>query len=235
MKKSEKEKILFNYNVEKEMNEKNNRTELSVDDILEDSLLKEIQELGYDVQVFCQIAYINDARLVNIFKKYIHKFRQRNITELLIRYMGNKNYKNATAYCIDMYKKESPTPIDAKVLGLKWVWGLTLCNICDEAYADEYIKLIDADKFDRDGSQIILLLSKIKDERALPIILRYLDFEHLEDSAANNSIIPALGNYAKPELKRFIEPFIRSKDSYTKNLAKAALAKIERANKKKDG
>jgi hypothetical protein len=102
---------------------------VSHDDFLLQNLYADVRALGYEeVQACFQVESIIDVRLIEVFKKYIHKFERWTLTDMLIRCLGHKEYKEAAPYCIEMYRKEQGTPLD-KSGGLKYSWGLTICNI----------------------------------------------------------------------------------------------------------
>ncbi|MDR2091190.1 MAG: hypothetical protein LBP62_06015 [Clostridiales bacterium] len=229
--------IVGDYLLQQSLNQKQEKKEFSHDDLLMKELLNEIRQLGYYVDDFwLQVQNIIDVRLIDVYKKYIHKFDKKSITDRIIAYLGCKEYKEATEYCIEMYRKEILQEEYDGVGGLKWRWGRTIYEICDGRYVDTYLELIqeksEIEKQCRNFSEIILLLSKLKERRAIPIILSYLDIEN-NKYWLNGVVIEALGNYRDLEYVKYITPFLTDKDSYTRNKAKAAIKKIENANKGK--
>jgi hypothetical protein len=208
------------------------------DGILHEKLLEEIRALGYKIDIPEQTRSIVDIRFVDIFKRYIGKFIDDSINDSYIRELGHKEYRFITPYCIQKFHEAPHTEKGFSTSCSKWVWGLTLCNIKDERYIDDYIKMIEDPDNVYDIDMIILLLSKLKVKKAIKIFIKYLDFDPNLDSDSgagkyglNNSIIEALGNYKDIELKPLIEPFLQAKDSYTRNKAKSAMKKIENYEK----
>jgi HEAT repeat protein len=80
----------------------------------------------------------------------------------------------------------------------------------------------------RDLDGIIILLSKLKEKRAIPIIVEYLDFDS-NKYTLNWPVIEALGNYRTEDVKEYITPFLAHGDWEIRKHARAAVAKIERA------
>lgn len=219
----EKENYIREYNKNEE---KKTKELLSTNDAsLIANLIKEVSLCGYDIHGFSELASLVDTRFVEIFKKYIHKFDNEWFTNLLIRYLGHKQYKNATRYCIDMYRDEKPTPKDCNSGLLRWAWGLTLCNIRDKRYINEYMEIIKNKDDYRDFGEIIRLLSIFKEEKAVPYMVSFLD-EQDDKYLLNGIVIESLANYKNPNLYVYIEPFLTHKDSYIRARAISAKKKM---------
>jgi HEAT repeat protein len=155
--------------------------------------------------------------------KYLHEFKTINYKEIIIVHaLTVKGFTEATEPLINEF---NTTVLDSSY---KWSIGNAFSIILDKRYEDEYIKII-KDKKHGDARQMVTIaLGKLKSEKAIPVLISLLD-----DEDVNGHVVMALGYYKRPELKKYIEPFLTYKKAWIRKAAKSALNKIERSNIKK--
>lgn len=238
--------IAGNYLLEESLRNKANKTEFSERDLVWEDFYSEVRELGYEVYVNMQlqscVVNTKDKRLIPIIQKYIEKFK--NIDsywdyEMSIGFLGDIADKSLTDFVLENFKQEQAIYFKHNIGGAKYRWGDVLFRIADHKYIDEYLNIITFyvknNKIEdlMESGRVILLLSKLKVAEAIPVLIEMITNSEIAENCAN-SLIEALGNYKLSELKEYIEPYLMVKDSYTRNKAKAAIAKIERAEAKRN-
>lgn len=156
-----------------------------------------------------------------------------------IGFLGDIADKSLTDFVLENFKQEQAIYFKHNIGGAKYRWGDVLFRIADHKYIDEYLNIITFyvknNKIEdlMESGRVILLLSKLKVAEAIPVLIEMITNSEIAENCAN-SLIEALGNYKLSELKEYIEPYLMVKDSYTRNKAKAAIAKIERAEAKRN-
>lgn len=239
--------IAGNYLLEESLKKRANNTEFSERDIVWEDFYSEVRELGYEVYVNMQlqscVVNTKDKRLIPIILKYIEKFKKLDNNgdyNLTISYLEDIADKSLTEYVLDRFKKES-----TERYGIKFRWGEVLRRIADSRYIEEYLNIVNGYLQEYlDGSNkenilncdsVIILLSQLKVIEAIPVLLKMLNSDDkLIIYNCRNTVIEALGNYKLTELRPYIAPYLTNSNTYTRNKAKAAIAKIERAEAKRN-
>lgn len=239
--------IAGNYLLEESLKKRANKTEFSERDLVWEDFYSEVRELGYEVYVNMQlqscVVNTKDKRLIPIILKYIEKFKKLDNNgdyNLTISYLEDIADKSLTEYVLDRFKKES-----TERYGIKFRWGEVLRRIADSRYIEEYLNIVNGYLQEYlDGSNkenilncdsVIILLSQLKVIEAIPVLLKMLNSDDkLIIYNCRNTVIEALGNYKLTELRPYIAPYLTNSNTYTRNKAKAAIAKIERAEAKRN-
>jgi hypothetical protein len=160
--------------------------------------------------------------LIPILIKYLHEFKTSNYKDTIASTLKVKGFYDATEPLI----KEFNTTILGD--GYKWSIGDAFSIILDKRFENQYIEIIKNKKHGHARQMVTIALGKLKSERAIPVLISLLD-----DEDVNGHVVMALGYYKKPELKKYIEPFLTYKKTWIRNAAKSALKKMERASLKK--
>lgn len=239
--------IAGNYLLKESLKERANKTEFSERDLVWEDFYSEVRELGYQVYVNMQlqscIVNTKDERLIPIIQKYIDRFKNLDHNgdyDMVIGFLGDIADKSLTEYVLDRFKKES-----TERYGIKFRWGEVLQRIADSRYIEEYLNIVNGYLQEYlDGSNkenilncdsVIILLSQLKVIEAIPLLLKILiSDDKLIIYNCRNTVIEALGNYKLTELRPYIAPYLKNSNTYTRNKAKAAIAKIERAEAKRN-
>jgi hypothetical protein len=159
--------------------------------------------------------------LIPVLLKYFHEFETDNYKSLIVSALSVKGFTDATEALLNEYYSASNDEEH------KWAISYAFSIIMDIRYEEKYIEIINDKKHSKNRGEIVITLGKLKSEKALPVIIKLLDDEDVYRSA-----LVALGNYKRPELKKYIEPFLNHEDSWTRKTAKKAIEKIEKANEK---
>lgn len=240
--------IAGNYLLKESLKERANKTEFSERDLVWEDFYSEVRGLGYQVYVNMQlqscVVNTKDKRLIPIIQKYIEKFK--NIDsywdyEMSIGFLGDIADKSLTDFVLENFKQEQAIYFKHNIGGAKYRWGDVLFRIADHKYIDEYLNIITFyvknNKIEdlMESGRVILLLSKLKVVEAIPVLLKILNSDDkLIIYNCRNTVIEALGNYKLTELRPYIAPYLTNSNTYTRNKAKAAIAKIERAEVKRN-
>lgn len=243
--------IAGNYLLKESLKERANKTEFSERDLVWEDFYSEVRGLGYQVYVNMQlqscVVNTKDKRLIPIIQKYIDRFKNLDRNgdydadyNMVIGFLGDIADKSLTEYVLDRFKKES-----TERYGIKFRWGEVLRRIADSRYIEEYLNIVNGYLQEYlDGSNkenilncdsVIILLSQLKVIEAIPVLLKILiSDDKLIIYNCRNTVIEALGNYKLTELRLYIAPYLTNSNTYTRNKAKAAIAKIERAEAKRN-
>lgn len=187
------------------------------DEILMKELIKEANINGFDVEDFNELNSIKRKiqSFISVLIKYLYMFEKDNFKEAIVRILAVKGFHEATETLLNLYCSDNVT-ID------KWAIGDALYSIQDKRYEDKYIEIV-KDKSNRDSRQmIVILLGKLKCEKAIPTLI-----ELLKDDDVNGHAIIALGYFKKNELINYIDPFLKHEKRWIRKEAEKAIKKIK--------
>ena len=105
----------------------------------------------------------------------------------------------------------------------RWYISDCLFSIRAEEYLSDYMKIVLNKSFGINRQMIVLLLGKIKDSEAIHVLISLLE----DDDVQLHALI-ALGEYKNIELRPVFNRFLKSKKTEIRNVAKRALAKIDK-------
>ncbi len=103
-------------------------------------------------------------------------------------------------------------------------WFISDCfySIRSSDYIDGYLQIATNPKFGVNRQMIVLLLGKLKVEKAIPILI-----DLLEDETVRLHAITALGDFKREAFRPYFERFQDSKQPGWRKCARAALKKLE--------
>ena len=104
----------------------------------------------------------------------------------------------------------------------RWFIADCLFQICSKDHSKEYVDIVSDASYGQNRQMLILLLGKLKDENAIPVLI-----ELLEDEGVRLHAISALGEYRKEELRKYFERFQNSTHPGWKKYSRIALKKLE--------
>jgi len=105
----------------------------------------------------------------------------------------------------------------------RWFISDCLFQIKSKHYIDEYLKIISSPEFGENRQMIILLIGKLKVEKAIPVLI-----DLIEDEGVRLHVITALGNFKREEFRCCFERFENAKHPGWRKCAKEALKKLDR-------
>ena len=103
----------------------------------------------------------------------------------------------------------------------RWFISDCLYHIRSLKYVDDYLKIISNQSYGKNRQMIILLLGKLKVERAVPMLI-----DLLEDESVRLHAINALGCFKREDFRCHFERFQNSEHPGWKKYANAALKKL---------
>lgn len=182
---------------------------------------KELRDLGFDFVIGTQtIGFMpkHKKEILPIAIKYYQlakeqqKFNEQNY---FINYFGFKGFDEVIPQLlVDYYSEETPNLT-------RWFISDCLYRIHSRDYINEYLDIASNSMFGRNRQMIVLLLGKIKEESAIPILI-----DLLEDEETRLHAIIALGEYKREDFRCYFERFQDSRHPGLRKYARAALKKL---------
>jgi len=131
---------------------------------------------------------------------------------LILNYKG---LEDVVSLLLEDYFSDSPD-VD------RWAIGDRLYQIRSKKYIDEYLEIISNPSYGQDRQMVILLIGKLKVNKAVPILI-----DLLNDESVKLHTIIALGDFKQESLRPYFERFENAKNSSLRKYAKAALKKLD--------
>lgn len=179
---------------------------------------QELLNLGFQFQVLNQAEILmpkyKDA-ILPIVIKYYKAAKLENEKRYLLGWFHHRGLDEVVPMLLEDYYSDDPD-ID------KWEIGDRLYQIRSKKYIDDYLKIISNFSYGRDRQMVILLLGKLKEERAIPILI-----DLLEDEEVCLQAICALGDFKREEFRCYFERFQDSTQPGWRKYARAALKKLD--------
>jgi len=107
--------------------------------------------------------------------------------------------------------------------GFKWSITSALCEVADASVFDDLVELARDKRHGRARGMLPVALAKTKHPRAVEVLIELLDDEEIAGNA-----VYALRLLAPPEARSAIERFVDHPQSWVRNEARRALAKIDK-------
>ena len=174
--------------------------------------------------------YAEDVRLIPYrmrpqgsdiqFRCCIHKERAilRDEKLDLLHWLYHKGFDDAVPLLLkDFYDSNSVTD--------KWAIADTIYVIQSKSYIEEYIKIITDTELGISRQMIVLLVGKLKVEKAIPILEELLD-----DETVRLHALTALGYYKQERLCKHFEKYKESKNAALRKCAKNSLEMLTKKN-----
>jgi HEAT repeat protein len=187
------------------------------DEVLMTELIKEVNNYGLEIVNYDELKAIKRTikNAIPILLKYLNLFEGDNYTDATLRLLAVKGFNDATEKLLEIYNDKS-SKID------KWVIGDVLYSIQDGRFQDEYIKIVRNEYNGISRQMIVILLGKLKCEKAIPTLVNLL-----QDDKVDGHAIMALGYFKNYELIKCIEPFLNHEKKWIQKEAAKAIKKIK--------
>lgn len=179
---------------------------------------QELLDLGFSFQTLNQAKGLlpkYKSTVLPIVIKYYKLAKLTNEKEYLLSWFHHKGFEEVVPMLLEDYFS-SASNID------RWAIGDRLYQIRSKKYINDYIKIISDASYGQDRQMIVLLLGKLKEESAIPILI-----DLLEDKDVCLHAIIALGQFKRGEFRCYFERFQNSPNSAWRKYAKAALKKLD--------
>lgn len=184
-----------------------------------DPVLKDLEHIGIkfgDVNDLRRHLSSKHKRAIPIILEHIRKLPEDD-KEALVRALTKKGFDEAVPFLLEEFRR---TPL----VNYKWVIG----NAFDVIQPKKKEWIEEMKKFVQDRSHgigrqmMVSALGKIKEESAIPILIRLLD-----DSDVSGHALDALSRLKRPELDEQFERFVNHKVTWIKNTAKQAIRRTK--------
>lgn len=117
---------------------------------------------------------------------------------------------------LDDYRSDSTADIT------RWFISDCLCRIRSRKFIKEYIDIVSNKKYGSNRKLLVLLLGKLKEESAIPILI-----DLLEDEEVRLHAICALGDFKREEFRCYFERFKDSKQPGWRKYSREAIKKLD--------
>ena len=184
---------------------------------------EEIKKLGFEFEIGMQLENIcreNPEITKNIILKYYKKSICDDEKGFLMACLINKKHKDLIPFFIEEFYKYEKANRD-------WA-GNCLIQTADVKYIEEYILMLKDSKLGDSRIYIIETVEKLKtnQKEIIPSLIKLLNDDILRLSA-----LKALSKYKEPSLLSYFEKYKNDKSSDIRNVAKKAIANIEKLSK----
>lgn len=181
---------------------------------------QELRNLGFQFEISSQINLFMPKHkkiIMPIAIKYYEQAKYDNEKNFFISLFHFKGFDEVVSLLIKNFFE--PTTSDHN----RWFIADCLYQISSKQYMDDYIKIISDSAYGINRQMIILLVGKLKEEKAIPVLI-----ELLEDESVRLQALAALSYYKREEFRPYFEKFQNSKHSGWRKYAKAALKKLDK-------
>lgn len=190
---------------------------MNEDDILIQELIQVANDYGFEVESYDDLKAIKRKikKLIPVLIKYLYMFKASNFKDAIVGLLGVKRFYDATETLLNAYISDDES-MD------KWAIGDALYSIQDKRFEDEYIKIVEDKSNGISRQMIVILLGKLRCERAIPSLINLL-----QDDDVNGHAIIALGYFKNNELIKCIEPFLDHEKRWIRRESERAIKKIK--------
>lgn len=164
----------------------------------QDEFLKELNSYGYNFKTFNDVKtiYRDDKILIPVLLKYLDEVEDIDDKEYLVRVLTKESYFEVTERLLQEFFLSNN-------YFYKWAIGNALYIIEDERFIDEYIDIIKDCSHGTARQMLVLLLGKLRNERAKDALIKILH----EDGVTPHAI-GSLGKYKDKSLIPLLEYFL---------------------------
>lgn len=184
-----------------------------------------LRTLGFRFSVSAQVKQFMPKHkdiILPLAVKYYHQAVLKNEKNYFISLMRYPCCKTVVPMLLDAFYKNAETD-DRECI------SECIYSIHDKSYAGEYLRIVSTEEFGIHRAMFILLLGRMKYEKAIDSILPLL-----QDPVLCKYAIIALGDYRKKEFEPYFLQFADSDDPYLSRYAKRALEKLNNRCKAKE-
>jgi len=195
------------------------QTKLTIEGVLAD-----LGKIGIRARSVDDLKYLSNEHrdAIPILMDYIKKLDNERDKEILVRALSKEGFEGVIPTLLNEFKKNEKDTL------YKWAIGNALEAISTKRkkFIEEMQKLVLNKKHGKSRQMIVSALGKSKDEGVVPILIKLLDDEDVVGHA-----LKALTEFRSAKLKHYFESFKDYKVAYIRNIAKKALAQMEKTSK----
>ena len=188
-------------------------------------IIDEVNSKGYYIQYLFQLRWMEkeDFEIINdIILKYSLQFERKRTKYSLLWYLGVRGNYGATDFLLEQFRK--PNDYEENMgwnFSRRGMCSSALLEIRDKSKIDEYIEIIENEDTRQDSFFFILMLGKLKVEKAIPLFVELLKEDNTDLQSAAIKSLAKFKN--KIDLNPIMAPFLLSDNKVIRDNAKKAL------------
>ena len=180
----------------------------------------ELHQLGFQIEVLNQAEALlpkHKKTVLPIVMKYYALAKNPAEKSELLRWLHHKGFEEAVPMLLADYCSDR-TPDTTR-----WFISDTLFEIRSRKYVQDYLRIVSDPTFGRNRQMLVLLLGKLKEESAIPVLI-----DLLEDEEVRLHAISALGQFKREEFRGYFERFQNASHAGWRKYAREALKKLDK-------
>lgn len=191
-------------------------------------VLEELARAGFEVEGIADLYqlksnYMKYKGAIPILLRWLPRLSHVAVKEEVVRALTDKQAKPvAAAILIEEFRRA-----DSSWQSYKWAIGNALSVVADESTRQDIIELVKDRRHGRARERLAVALGNIRDA-PVDVLIDLLN----DDEIAGHALM-ALGKLRAQKARPHIQRFLRASQTWIRNEAKRALAKLDKANKNK--
>lgn len=187
-------------------------------------IVAELRAAGFPVRWISDLRRqkLDYGRAIPILLRWLPKVEHLGVKEEIVRTLSVRWARPMAAPALIEEFRAVP---DASGLGLKWAIGNGLEVVADDRVFDDLLALVLDRRHGRAREMIVLALGRMKDPRAVDVLIHLLEDDDLVGHAAK-----ALGKVKNGAARPHLERLLTHPRAWVRNEVKRAIAQIDRAS-----
>lgn len=185
---------------------------------------RELHQLGFQFEVLNQAEALlpkHKKTVLPLVMKYYTLAKNPAEKNELLRWLHHRGFEEAVPMLLaDYYSDRTPDTT-------RWFISDTLFEIRSRKYVQDYLRIVSDPTFGRNRQMLVLLLGKLKEESAIPVLI-----DLLEDEEVRLHAISALGQFKREEFRGYFERFQNASHAGWRKYARESLKKLDKQHAK---
>ena len=184
--------------------------------------VKELRALGFEFETANQAVGLipkHKKAIVPVAVKYYRlaqELEKPNEQNYFLRFLHIKGLDDVVPMLLEDYYSEKTEDLT------RWFISDCIYQIRARVFVKEYLDIVSSRKFGQNKQMIVLLLGKLKEESAVPVLI-----DLLEDEDFRLHAICALGQFKREEFRCYFERFRDSAHPGWRKYARSAIKKLD--------
>lgn len=184
--------------------------------------VKELRALGFEFETANQAVGLlpkHKKAIVPVAVKYYRlakELEKPNEQNYFLRFLHIKGLDDVVPMLLEDYYSEKTEDLT------RWFISDCIYQIRARNFVKEYLDIVSSRKFGQNRQMIVLLLGKLKEESAVPVLI-----DLLEDEDVRLHAICALGQFKREEFRCYFERFQDSAHPGWRKYARSAIKKLD--------
>lgn len=184
--------------------------------------VKELRALGFEFETANQaVGFLpkHKKAIVPVAVKYYRlakELEKPNEQNYFLRFLHIKGLDDVVPMLLEDYYSEKTEDLT------RWFISDCIYQIRARNFVKEYLDIVSSRKFGQNRQMIVLLLGKLKEESAVPVLI-----DLLEDEDVRLHAICALGQFKREEFRCYFERFQDSAHPGWRKYASSAIKKLD--------